>query len=252
VAVDVTISGCRLRLCGGEELLERTVVHARSGRRLTVLSGNVHALNLAADLPWFRDALEQADLVRMDGAGLGLGAQLLGFKPPPRATWADFGWDLADRCARAGLSLYLLGAREGVAERAADALTAVHSTLRIAGTRHGYFDHSSGSDDSRRVIAEVNGSGADVLVVGFGMPKQERWLLDHGNGIETPVVMTAGGALDYLSGGQRRGPRWMNNRGMEWLARLALDPRRLWKRYLVGNPRFLWTVARERLRRASP
>jgi N-acetylglucosaminyldiphosphoundecaprenol N-acetyl-beta-D-mannosaminyltransferase len=249
VAVDATISGCRLRLCGGDELLDLIVEHARSRSRLTVLSGNVHAMNLGADLPWFRDALEQADVVRMDGAGLAFAARLLGHEPPSRATWADFGWDLAERCAEEDLSLYLLGAREGVAEGAAAALAKAHPTLRIAGCRHGYFDHSRNSDESHAVIAEVNASEAEVLVVAFGMPRQERWLRDHAGSIRTPVLMTAGGALDYLSGHQRRGPRWMTNHGLEWLARMALDPGRLWKRYIVGNPRFLWSLVVQSIRK---
>jgi N-acetylglucosaminyldiphosphoundecaprenol N-acetyl-beta-D-mannosaminyltransferase len=210
---------------------------------------NVHALNLAHEQSWFRDVLNQSDLTFCDGFGVKWGARLLDAAIPARITYADWTWDLAAFAAQRGYRLFLLGARPGVALRAANYLRNQAPGLQIVGVYHGYFDKTPGSAENEAVVQYINAVRPDILLVGFGMPLQERWLRDNWNHITAQVALPVGAALDYVAGEVRRGPRWMTDNGFEWLARLVIEPQRLWRRYLVGNPLFFWRVLQERWRR---
>jgi N-acetylglucosaminyldiphosphoundecaprenol N-acetyl-beta-D-mannosaminyltransferase len=216
--------------------------------RALVLNANAHALNLAWELPWFRDFLNSAALVFCDGAGVMLGARLLGRRIPERITYADWTWQLAATAEQRGWSLFLLGAEPGVAERAAACLRDRHPRLRIAGVRNGYFDATPGSPDNGALVAAINAVAPDILLVGMGMPRQEAWLRDHWPQLDARIGLTGGAVFDYVSGALKRSPHWLNRIGFEWLGRLVVEPRRLWRRYVLGNPRFLARVLRQRLR----
>lgn len=222
------------------------IAAARSNERRLILSGNVHSFNLAYENPWLRALFQQADAVRLDGAGVRLGAKVLGYDAPPRMTWADFAWPLAELAAERGLSLFLLGGRPGVAEKAAARLQAHASPLKIAGVHHGYFDKAMGSAENSRVLQMLRDAAPDILIVGFGMPLQEQWLSQNLQQVQAGAILTGGAVFDYISGETRRAPRWMTENGLEWLGRLLIEPRRLWKRYVIGNPLFFWRILRER------
>ena len=119
--------------------------------------------------------------------------------------------------------------------------------LRIVGTHHGYFDRTLGGEENNHVIQMINSAKPNVLIVGFGMPFQERWLLENWEHVDANIFLTGGACLDYMSGRVRRAPRWMLDNGLEWLYRLLLEPVRLWKRYLIGNPLFLYRIAKQRM-----
>jgi len=214
---------------------------------MIVLSGNVYSFNLAYEQAWLRDFFNQADIVRLDGAGVRLGAWILGYQTSSRMTWADFAWDLAKFAALRDFTFFFLGARPGVADKAAANLKARFPDLRILGTHHGYFDKTPGSAENEAVIDQINAVKPNILIVGFGMPKQERWLLENWERIDANITLTGGAVFDYISGELRRAPRWMTDNGLEWLGRLLIEPRRLWKRYIIGNPLFMWRVLKQRL-----
>lgn len=215
--------------------------------RALILNANAHCLNLAYDDPALRNFLNAADIIFCDGAGVMFAARILGRRIPERITYADWMWRLAGFAAREGFSLYLLGARPGVAREAADRLTARYPGLRISGAHHGYFDHSPGSAENEAVVREINASAPEILVVGLGMPLQERWLMENRDRLDAKVALTGGAVFDYVSGGLRRGPRLLTDNGFEWLARLLIQPRHLWRRYLIGNPLFLLRVLKQRI-----
>lgn len=217
-----------------------------------VLNVNANCLNLAWSRPWLRRTLNEASLVFCDGVGVALAARILSLPTPTRITYADWTWQLAGFAAREGLTIYLLGARPGVAEEAACSLRRRHPALRIAGAEHGYFDKSAGSPENEAALARISGASPDILVVGFGMPLQERWISENRHRLDCGVVLAGGAALDYVSGRARRGPRFLTDNGLEWLARLAIEPRRLWRRYVLGNPLFLARVIRARLSGLRP
>ncbi len=212
-----------------------------------VLNVNANCLNLAWNRPWLRRALNEASLVFCDGAGVAPAARTLGQSAPIRITYADWTWRLAGFAAREGLTMYLLGAGPGITEEAARSLRRRHPALRIAGTAHGYFDKSAGSPENEAALARISAAGPDILVVGFGMPLQERWISETRHEPDCGVVLAGGAAFDYVSGRARRGPPLLTDNGLEWLARLAMEPRRLWRRYVIGNPVFLSRVIRARI-----
>jgi N-acetylglucosaminyldiphosphoundecaprenol N-acetyl-beta-D-mannosaminyltransferase len=213
-----------------------------------ILHANVYGLNLCYRDPELRSFFnEAASLVFCDGAGIMLAARMLGERIPERITYADWAWQLAAFAEREGLSLFLLGARPGVAESAVARLKEQYPNLKIAGVHHGYFDQTAGASENEVVLAEINAARADVLLVGFGMPLQERWLMRNWSRIDARVALTGGAVFDYVSGELKRGPRILTDNGFEWLARLLIEPGRLWRRYVIGNPLFLLRVLRQRL-----
>jgi N-acetylglucosaminyldiphosphoundecaprenol N-acetyl-beta-D-mannosaminyltransferase len=217
------------------------------GERTLALNVNVHALNLAYEQPWMLQFFHQADLVFCDGTGVILAARMLGSRIPERITYADWAWKLAAFGAAQGYSFFYLGGKPGVAEKAALRLTARFPDLKTAGCHDGYFNKSPGGAENASVIREINATRPDILIVGFGMPIQERWLCDNWERIDAKVLLTGGAVFDYVSGNLRRAPRWMTDHGLEWLGRLIIEPRRLWKRYLIGNPLFFYRMLKQRL-----
>ena len=219
----------------------------RSGKLGLVLNVNAHCLNLCYKDSALRDSLNGADVVFCDGAGVMLAARMLGGRIPARITYAAWIWRLAGFAAAEGFSFYFLGARPGVAQEAATRLRERYPGLRIVGVRHGYFDHSAGSAENEAVLEEINATAPDILLVGLGMPLQERWLTQNRHRLDARVALSGGAVFDYASRRVRRGPRILTERGFEWLARLLNEPRRLWRRYLLGNPLFLLRVLRQLL-----
>jgi N-acetylglucosaminyldiphosphoundecaprenol N-acetyl-beta-D-mannosaminyltransferase len=237
-----------------EELRTEIGRLARSGERGTVLNVNANCLNLLYRSPALREFFAAADVVFCDGSGVVLAARLLGKSLPARITYADWAWQLAAFAEEEGLSLFLLGAGPGVAQRAARRLLERHPGLRISGVGHGYFDHTPGSPENEAVLREINTTRPDLLLVGLGMPLQERWLMQNRDRLEAGVGPPGGGGravFDYVSGGLLRGPPLLTDNGFEWLGRLLVEPRRLWRRYLLGNPLFLLRVLRQRLGRVG-
>jgi N-acetylglucosaminyldiphosphoundecaprenol N-acetyl-beta-D-mannosaminyltransferase len=244
---EIRILGVRVHALTVDQLHENIAGLVDRQAHALVLNVNVYAINLTFGRPWLRELFNRAEIVFSDGAGIRLGARLLGYRLPRRITYADWIWQLAEFAAERGFALFFLGACSGVAEEAAARLQGRFPALRIVGVHHGYFDKSPGSADNESVIQKINATQPNILIVGFGMPLQERWLLENWGHIEANVALTGGAVFDYTSGHLRRAPRCLTDSGLEWLGRLIIEPRRLWKRYLIGNPLFLWRVLRQRL-----
>jgi N-acetylglucosaminyldiphosphoundecaprenol N-acetyl-beta-D-mannosaminyltransferase len=225
---------------------------AEGGAPRRVMYVNAHVLNQSLEHPHLRTALNQADLVYCDGYGVRLAAKALEAQIPHRMTGADWIWDLAALCEAEGLSVYLLGSEPGYASEAADRLQARYPGLRIAGTHHGYFEVGSPHDE--RVLEDINSRSPDILLVGMGTPKQELWVQRNAHRTDAGVLWTVGALFDYVSGRTPRAPGWLADNGLEWIFRLAIEPQRMWRRYLLGNPVFVSRViaqARERRLPAS-
>ena len=243
----INILGVQVHPLTVDQLHEELAQLIETDSHAEVLHVNVHGMNLSADNPWLRDYLNQAEIVFCDGAGIILGARILGQHIPERITYADWMWQLAEFAAARGYSFYFLGAKPGIAQTAADRMIARFPELKLVGVRDGYFNKDNGHPDNEAVLADINAARPNILIVGMGMPMQERWLLDNWNRIDANIALTGGAVFDYISGDLKRAPAWMTNNGLEWLGRLLIEPRRLWQRYIVGNPVFLARVIRERL-----
>lgn len=206
---------------------------------------NVHTLNLATADSSYAEVLRNADLVLNDGKGVLLAGLLLGCRFPADLNGNLFTPLLLDHAAAAGWSVYILGARPGVAESVADVLKTRHRGLTIAGTMHGHFSTAEEDD----VVARIRTTGPGLLLVGMGNPLQERFLARRLKDTGARVGLGVGAYLDFQVGEVTRAPAWMNRVGIEWVHRLVQEPRRMWRRYLLGNPLFVWRVLKSRLGR---
>lgn len=233
--------------------VSRAVLHeeilgaARSGNRSIFLHANVHGIMLAQRDPFFRAAYQNVPIVFCDGAGVMLGARILGQEPPPeRFGYAEWLWHLLDFGQASGLSFYFLGGKPGIADLAAERVRGRFPDLRVE-SAHGYFDHTYGSAESREAVERINRFRPSVLIVAFGMPRQERWLVEHWADLDVGVGLTGGACFDYLSGQLRRPPALLCDNGLEWLGRMVMQPRHLAGRYLRENPMFVLKCLRSRM-----
>jgi N-acetylglucosaminyldiphosphoundecaprenol N-acetyl-beta-D-mannosaminyltransferase len=224
-----------------DELLARiTGWVGQGGPTRKVMYVNAHVLNQSQENPALRAVLERADLVYCDGYGVRLAAKALHVEIPHRMTGADWIRDLATLCESGGQSLYLLGCEPGVTAEAARRLARWHPQLRIVGQHHGYFEPGSPHDE--RVVEDINQRRPDIVFVGMGTPKQELWVEHNADRLDTDVLWTVGSLFDFVSGRLPRAPSWLADNGLEWIFRLAVEPQRMWRRYLLGNPVFLSRV----------
>ncbi len=242
---EISILGIKVNPITEEELNRRIAGIIKAGGKELVLNVNVNAINQALEHPFMKELLNRAGIVFCDGYGVILGARILGAVIPERITYADWMWSLSALSEREGFSFFFLGAREGIAALAADRLRERYPSLKIAGIRSGYFAKTG--RENEEVIDLINRSGPDILVLGLGMPLQERWLTDNWTKIDARIALTGGGCFDFISGTVKRAPRWMADNGLEWFYRLMLEPRRMFTRYVIGNPLFLLRVIRQRI-----
>lgn len=243
----VSVLGVRVDDLSASELIARIMAAVRAGPKMIVANVNAHAINLAFENPWLRDFFNRCEIVYCDGFGVKWGAALLGRRIANRASLGDWFDLLVASAAANGFSLFLLGGREGIAEGASRRLMQRHPGLRVVGCAHGYFDKSAGSPANRAVVDKINALKPDILVVAMGMPIQERWLLENWGAIAGKVAMPSGAVLDYAADAKSRPPRFLTDRGLEWAGRMFVEPGRLWRRYLVGNPLFILRVLLQRL-----
>jgi N-acetylglucosaminyldiphosphoundecaprenol N-acetyl-beta-D-mannosaminyltransferase len=244
----IEVFGVRVQTGEPAELLRQIVrFTSDGGERKRVSYVNAHVLNQSFATPELRSALQASDLVYCDGYGVRLAARLIGLPVPHRMTGADWIWGAATLCEESGRSLYLLGSEPGAAEEAAAQLQRWYPSLEVRATHHGFFEE--GSPHSERVLEHIAEHKPDLLLVGMGTPQQELWAHRNFERIDAKVVWTVGALFDYVSGRMPRAPHWIADNGAEWIFRLAIEPRRMWRRYLLGNPAFLYRVQRERRRR---
>ncbi|MEO6200347.1 MAG: WecB/TagA/CpsF family glycosyltransferase [Cryobacterium sp.] len=201
---------------------------------------NAHVCNLAAADRVLGGDLAISDLNYADGQSVVWAARFLGHRIPERVATTDLIYPLAVACAQRDKKIFLYGGKPGVAEQAAAVLSAAAPGLRTE-SRDGYVT----LEETTRLIREINASGASILLVGLGDPLQQRWVSLHRGELTVPVVLTCGGLFDHTSGAHRRAPAWLIASGLEWFWRFLLEPRRLAKRYLLGNPAFLLRLGRQ-------
>jgi N-acetylglucosaminyldiphosphoundecaprenol N-acetyl-beta-D-mannosaminyltransferase len=223
------------------ELLRTTTTWASETRARRVMYVNAHVVNQSRDDPALREALGRADLVYCDGYGVRLAARALHIPVPHRMTGADWIWDLGALCEQSGQSLYLLGSEPPVAREAAARLRQRYPRLGVVGSHHGYFDLESPHNE--RVLEDIRARAPQIVLVGMGTPKQELWVDRYADELGGALVWTVGALFDYVSGRTPRAPRWLSDNGLEWIFRLGVEPTRMWRRYLIGNPIFLSRVA---------
>lgn len=203
---------------------------------------NASKVNLMEDDPALAEIVNACPLINADGASIVWAARRLGVPLGERVTGIDLFQRLVEVAARKGYGIYLFGAREEVVRRVKEVFEARYPGIRICGWRNGYFSE----EDEPGMVGDMAASGADMMFVAFSSPRKEYWVHRHLDAIGIPFVMGVGGSFDVVAGVTDRAPRWMQDRGLEWLYRFIQEPGRLWRRYILGNARFVALVMKYR------
>jgi N-acetylglucosaminyldiphosphoundecaprenol N-acetyl-beta-D-mannosaminyltransferase len=206
-----------------------------------VCASNVHVTMESHDSPEFRGIMNDADLVVPDGRPLVWALRLFGVGAATQVRGPTLTVHVLERAAAAAVPVGFYGGSTEMLTRLLDACQRRFPGLRVAYAYAPPF-RQLGADEDATVVREINDSGARVLFVGLGCPKQERWMASH-KGQVNAVMLGVGAALDFLAGVKPEAPEWMQHAGIEWLFRLATEPRRLWRRYAYHNPRFVALLA---------
>ncbi|MFB3785906.1 MAG: WecB/TagA/CpsF family glycosyltransferase [bacterium] len=218
------------------------LVHAPApppGRKVYFV--NAHGVNMMRSNRQYREALRRADGLFADGTGMRWAARALGRRLRDNVNGTDLYPLLCPALQKRGWRIFLLGAQPGIAEQMRERTVAQYPGLNICGTHHGHFL----PEENDRIIHLIRESKTDLLLVAMGIPKQELWLDRHLEATGARAGLGVGGLFNFYSGTIPRAPLWMRRAGLEWLHRLYQEPGRLWKRYLIGNGRFLRLVVQE-------
>ena len=247
----VEILGVRVDAVSLDELMAIAGCWAEQDRRRTILYVNAHCLNVAARDCAYRELLNSADLVYADGIGAVLAGRMLNVgiaaERLTKITGADWIDAYCKMAAAQRISTYVIAGKPGVAEAACRILEGRYPDLPVAGSGTGYDAVYDAASSPGSLVEAINRTGARVVLVGMGVPLQEKWLAAWREQIDAPLCWGVGALFDYVAGVERRAPRWMVTAGLEWGWRLLMDPRGKWKRYLIGNPLFAWRVARAKI-----
>ena len=205
---------------------------------------NVHTVTESQRDEQLRQINNAAGMVTPDGMPLVWISHWLGQEQVERVYGPDLMLAACQQSLQNWWSHYFYGGGEGVAERMAQRLRDQFPGIKIAGVECPPFRPLTAEED-QAAVERINASGADILWVGLGAPKQDYWMAEHLGRIQSPVMIGVGAAFDFHAGVKKQAPLWMQRNGLEWLFRLASEPKRLWKRYLINNPLFIWLVFRQ-------
>jgi len=243
----VNVLGVLIDALGWDEAIDRLLEWGGKRESRYVAICNVHVVVSAARDDAYRKIIDGADMATPDGAPVAWMLRQLGFAGQPRISGPDLMWLLCKRCAAEKLPVYFYGSTKETLSALGEQLRQAFPSLMAVGLESPPFRELSAEEDAA-VIQRINASGAGIVFVGLGCPKQERWMAEHRRRINA-VMIGVGAAFDFHAGTVKRAPKWMQDNGLEWLHRLASEPRRLWKRYLVTNTLFVLGAARQLLLR---
>lgn len=219
-----------------KEFIDVCTARIRGNEKVNLFFLNDYGFNIAQKDKEYRDILNGADYLLNDGIGIKLGAKIWGIHVGENLNGTDLIPLFLRRCEAEGWSVYLLGSSEENVGEAVRRIKNTYHQLAIAGGHHGFFR----SDDE--MVREINRSGADALLVGMGMPLQEKFIGRHERDLTPRVRIAVGGYIDFVSGKKPRAPRIMRELNLEWLFRMMLEPRRMWRRNVIGHLQFFIKV----------
>ena len=224
-----------------EEAVTKLTEDVLKKKRSFVVTANAEIIMMAQDDPEYKTILSQtADLILPDGAGTVWAGNYLGYFIPERVAGYDLYLRLLEQAAKKNIPVYFFGGKPGIAEEAAEEGKRRWPGLKVAGCRNGYFS----ADEEPGIIDGINRSGAVMLFVALGAPKQEKWLAKYREQLTPCLLMGIGGSFDALAGKVQRAPKWMQDAKLEWLFRLVKQPSRFGR--MLALPKFVFAVRREK------
>jgi N-acetylglucosaminyldiphosphoundecaprenol N-acetyl-beta-D-mannosaminyltransferase len=238
VSISTAFLGIRLDEMMPQEAIGTICTQLEAGYRQRVFFVNAHCVNTAFQDAAYLRALKQSEWVLADGSGVLWGAKLLGLPIRHNLNGTDLVPQLCAEAAQRRLTVFLLGGLPGVAEQAAARLEVLAPTVRIVGIRHGFFEPA----EEPALLDQINAARPDLLLVALGVPRQECWIAEHWEALDVGAALAVGALFDFLARRFKRAPRWMRRLGLEWVFRFLQEPRRLAKRYVLGNGVFLGRV----------
>lgn len=241
-----SVLGVRIDAMAWHDAVERMLCWARTRESRTVSICNAHVVVTASRDPGFGQVINGCDMATPDGAPVAWMLRRAGFRNQRRISGPDVMWALCERCAAEGLTVYGYGSTPETLALLEQRLRGAFPSLKLV-LESPPFRALTAQEDAASV-ERMNGSGAGIVFVGLGCPKQERWMAEHRGRVQA-VMIGVGAAFDFHAGTVARAPLWMQHSGLEWLHRLASEPRRLWRRYLVTNTLFVVGAVRQLARR---
>lgn len=237
--VTSTVLSMRTNVTNLAEVSSFVLASVRSGIGSYICVSNVHMCMETFDDQSFRSVVNSADLVIPDGRPISWAQKLLGYSNAEQVRGQDIMNEICRLSGKESLTIGFYGGEsDEVLAQVVSNLESTFPDIKIAYTYSPPFRPLT-NDEDEHVVNEINDLGVDVLFVGIGCPKQERWMAEHKDRVQC-VMLGVGAAFDFISGSKKHAPRWMQKVGLEWLFRLVSEPRRLWKRYLKQNPRFVY------------
>ncbi len=222
--------------------IERLIDARRGG---AVYTPNVDHVVLFNEDSQVRQAYLAASLSLVDGTPVLWAARLLGRRLPEKVSGSDLVMPLVRRAAERGFRVYLLGGGEGIVERVRRRMEQEAPGVCIVGESSPHIDLTKPPSSRAEVVEAVRGTSPDLVFVALGTPKQELWIHEVRHALEPAVLIGVGASFDFLTGAAKRAPAWVSAAGFEWLYRLLMEPRRLWRRYLLRDPKFAAILLRD-------
>jgi len=240
--------GIKVNTLTEDEMIKKILRFALMGKQKMVTYLNAHCINIALSNPEYREILNSADIVYADGMGVVWASGFLNKPLPTRINIIDFYERFLRDSVDRNISLYFLGSKPAIVQRAVDNLKKRFPKINILGFHDGYFDQT----EEKKIIDEITILKPNVLLVAMGVPKQEKWVYRYRNDLMVNLYWVVGGFFDILSGFRKVPPSWVSKSGLEWFYKLLQEPRRLWRRYLIGNFVFIRHVLRWKIKKIYP
>lgn len=242
----VKIFDIKIHKIGVREVVEEVILAIHENRKIKIFHLNAHAFDIAFKDEDFKKIINEGDIVFCDGFGVKIAAKILGLSIGERMTPPDWIDRLCETLKQHNRSVFLLGDEKGIAERCAAKLVEKTPGIQIAGTHHGFFEKSG--PENIEVIKTVNDAKPDVLLVGFGMPLQEKWIYNNSKELDAPVIIAVGAMFRWMAGEEKRAPKIFSDNGFEGVWRLFSQPGKVWKRYIIEFPLFIFKAIRESIK----
>lgn len=243
----IIISGIPISNIDYKEVIEEVERSISLSKPVYFVTPNIdHIVKLQKD-DEFRKIYIDAVLVLADGMPLIWAAKFLGTPIKEKISGSDLFPKLCEVAVEKGYRLFFIGGRPGAALKAAEVLRDRYPDIQIVGTYSPPFRFENDREENDKIVRMIKNAKPDILFVALGTPKQEKWIYKYRNEYQVPLSIGIGASFEFLSGMVKRAPFWMQRVGLEWFWRLMMEPKRLWKRYLIDDPVFFWLVLKQKL-----